>query len=84
MKPIPLTARQIKAFDEIAADRNAAEATLNIALTHHSNATVEINKSAKELWQELGSLHGLNTDTVLYETQKVDGAICIVESEVQS
>lgn len=60
---IPLTASQIKDFDEIGADKVAVENTLRVALQFHSNRVNEITKREQALWKELAEIHGLDLST---------------------
>lgn len=59
-----LTAKQIKDLDEISIDRKTADATLNIALTFHSNCLNEVEKRAKQWWDEIIELHDLDRSIV--------------------
>lgn len=76
-----LTARQIAIIDEIRQDRNAAEATLNIALKYHHNLTGEIEKRSSELWSELAEIHNLDLSEMAYQTKTIDGIAQIVPVE---
>ena len=76
-----LTARQTAIIDEIQRDRNAAEATLNIALKHHHNVVVELDKRNSELWSELAEIHNLNLSETVYQTKTIDGIVQIVPKE---
>lgn len=76
-----LTARQTTIIDEIQRDRNAAEATLNIALKHYHNVVVELDKRNSELWSELAEIHNLDLSETIYQTKTIDGIVQIVPKE---
>lgn len=80
MTKIPLTASQIKTFDEVATDKMATEQTLKVALTYHANRINEITKVERELWNELMQLHALDP-SVTYQTKLVEGQVVITEKE---
>ena len=80
MTKIPLTANQIKAFDEIGVDKSAAELTLKVALTYHSNRLNEITKVERAMWSELVELHGLDP-SVVYTLAPIEGQVVITEKE---
>ena len=74
-----LTAKQIKAIDEIERDRRAHSETLQVALNFHTNQLNEINRLHRELWEELAEIYAFD----LYReggwtTKIVDGAVTIV------
>lgn len=60
MNTYSLSARQIKAFDEIGVDKISVNKTLDIALTFHSNRINELTKLERELWKEITESHGLD------------------------
>jgi hypothetical protein len=76
-----LTARQIEWFEEIHADRKAAERTLDIALSHSSNRLTELDKEMKKLWQELAEIHGLELFDKTYTIKSVDNNIRVIEEQ---
>jgi len=80
MTKIPLTASQIKTFDEVATDKMAVEQTLKVAMNYHSNRINEITKVERELWNELMQLHALDP-SVTYQTKLVEGQVVITEKE---
>ena len=57
---ITLTAKQIKELDEINFDKAAAESTLQIALTYHSNRYNAIRKHEKAWWDDMMELYNLD------------------------
>jgi hypothetical protein len=81
MNPIPITARQMNAFDALDATVRAADATLKVALTHHANTLGQVNKTKAELWKELAELHRLDIDSVAYQLKHIGGTVFIVECE---
>lgn len=80
MVKIPLTAAQIKAFDEIGVDKNAAELTLKVAMTYHSNRLNEIIKAEQDLWKDLTEIHALNP-SIVYTLAHIEGQVVITEKE---
>ena len=82
MKPIPITARQIKEFDEIVADQDANKRTLEVAMRFHSNIENELYKRLKALWDELIEIYGLDVNKTTYQIKHVDGLPCIVKQDV--
>lgn len=76
-----LTARQTAIIDEIERDIKAAEATLNIALKHHHNAVVELDKRTSEIWSELAEIHNLDLSETVYQAKTIDGIFQIVPKE---
>ncbi len=80
MTKSPLTASQIKAFDEIGVDKAATEQTLKVALAYHSNRMNEIHKAEREIWNELMQLHALDPN-ITYQTKLVESQVVITEKE---
>ncbi len=78
MNKYPLTARQIKALDEIGVDKISVSKTLDIALTFHANRINEITKLECELWKEITEIHGLDP-TKQWMTKMVDGEVVVIE-----
>jgi hypothetical protein len=48
-----ITSLEIKQFDELSADKAAAETTLRVALTYHSNQENHHHKRNKILWDSI-------------------------------
>ena len=46
-----LTAKQIKFFDELTADREASARTLKVAMAFHSNFGNELIKREQDIWK---------------------------------
>lgn len=80
MTKIPLTASQIKTFDEIGVDKAATEQTLKVALAYHANRLNEINKAEREIWNELMRIHALDP-SITYQTKLVKSQVVITEAE---
>lgn len=78
---IPLTAEQIKHFDEIALDKQTADYTLKIALNYHSNAFNNIKKDERKFWEELAQIYRLDLENKVYTIKTVDRQCCIVEKD---
>ena len=60
MENITLSHKDSCRFDEMAQDRKAAEATLQVALAFHQNTMNTIGKSNKELWDHVVETHKLD------------------------
>lgn len=80
MVKIPLTAAQIKAFDEIGVGKSAAELTLKLAMAYHSNRLNEIIKVERDLWKDLAEIHALNP-SIVHTLAQIDGQVVITEKE---
>jgi hypothetical protein len=77
-----LTATQVRQLDEISADRDGNERTLQVALNFHSNAMNQIHKRRVQFWRELAEIHDLDP-TQEYACKYVAGRyeIVVVKSE---
>ena len=75
-----LTASQIRAFDEIAADKEASRRTLGVALNFHANVSARLCKAEKEMWDELKEIHALDRSKT-WTLEEVEGSLSIVEKE---
>ena len=73
-----LSSRQIKAFDEIAADRRAAKLALEISIQYFMNMESEFEKRNAEVWDELFEQFNLNKDTE-YTIKATDGFVQVVD-----
>lgn len=60
-----LTADEIREFDNINADKRAAELTLEIALTHHENRMSSLNLLVNKIWDDMTDKMGLNQDDIM-------------------
>ena len=78
-----LTAKQIMFFDEMAIDRMAAKATLNTAMTYHSNRINEIMKEEMEMWGELAKIHGFDIEKNTWKISRSNGKAVIVNADEQ-
>lgn len=79
MTEMALTARQIKVFDRIEADKAAVEKTLKIALVHAENRQFEIRQRAQEMWEELAEQHNIDIKARGYKIRAKDGLVVILE-----
>jgi len=63
-KPLgaPLTADEIKSFDEVVFDRTATTQTLKIAIRHASNALNQTAKQEQKLWENILQSRGIPYD----------------------
>ena len=80
-KTMVLTPRQVKAFDEIHADRKSSETTLKIALGFHSNCVADAHKREAELWEEIIEKFGIDPYEKKYKITRIDGVNQVVEVE---
>ena len=71
---IELTAKQIRELDEINADKNAINATLNVALKFHANRMNETSKKEADWWKDIFERGSLDLSTGQYQVS-VTGAI---------
>lgn len=71
---IELTPKQLKEIDEIHLDKAAADSTLNIALTYHSNRLNTIRKQEKDWWEDLMEIYNLDRN----KTWMIDKSASII------
>lgn len=73
-----LTPREIKIFDEYAADRIAAKEAFTVAITYYTNRIAELHKIKQEAWKEALEVRNLDTSKA-WETAFIDGVSIIRE-----
>ena len=76
-----LTARQIKNFDELSADKKAVKLTFEIAMAFHSNRVNELIEKEKDLWKELGAIHDIDLFSCPWKITMIDGTMQLVRNE---
>lgn len=79
-EPIPLTAQQIKFWDEMTRDEKAAKKTLEIAIQYHINLHNELGKRSNAWWEDFMKTHNLpyaHTYNIILE----NNVICVVKEK---
>jgi hypothetical protein len=76
MKPIELTADEIKEFDDVNAERLATDHTLKIALGHHGNRMEQHHRTMHDWWERMAGRHSFTLD-VVYEVTRVGAKMVI-------
>lgn len=85
MLKVPMSAKFIKRFDELNADKAGAENSLNIALNWHANRSNELVKMERELWDDVISSYP-ELQTLWHKGQPlqarmVEGTFCVTIAE---
>lgn len=85
MKPIPLTADQIKHIDTLHSDREANEATLKVALNFYKNQETHLKRNNDDWWNNLSKIHNLGLDKHTHDNnyclESINGDVCVVKIE---
>ena len=75
-----LTPRQILVKDEITADKEALEATLQIALKHHENQYNLLHKKECLWWDDLGDTFGVDVKDGSYMVKHKDATVVLIKT----